>query len=300
MRFIIWQQALLLISFVALLLVYAIGTYRVTTGRRSSWTILLRLIGMVAIGSVIWVAAGFILFGIARYGVADIDVRHGLVQKTYDSTFGFPFTISYWEFLRSFFDDWRVLRYLIAATIPFTLLVFGGLVVVADSVLAGGPFAIQRQSRVYSGLLVGVALVVLTIQMWPQPLRNPAMPSVPIPDGARAIEYAYTNDSPRAPITSFMLEGQPPSQVLNYYKDVLLAGKWQLEYGQAYKEYPSAGTVIFSKDRKFLELHAPGGPSGTYTTLVLREATPAEFAQYAELRKPIPTSLPAPIPSQMP
>lgn len=298
MRFMMWQQALLVIGFVALLVVYAVGTYRITAGRRSLGAILLRLIGMVAVGSVVWVSAGFILLRIAHYGLADAGVRYWLVEKTFDSTFGFPFTNSYWEFLTDF-GERSTLRYLIAATVSLTLLLLGGLVVVADRALARGPFAIQRHSRVYGSLLLGIALAALIIQLWPQPLRNPDMPSISIPEGAIAVEYAYTNDSPKASMTSFTAEGQSASQVLNYYKDALMADKWQLEYGQAYKEYPSAGTVIFSKGQKFLELHSPGGPAGASTMLVLRDATPAEFAQYAELRKPIPTSVPAPIPTQM-
>ncbi len=62
MRFVLWQQAILLISFVALLATYVIGTYRFTTGNRSALAILLRLSAMVATGSVVWITVGLLLF----------------------------------------------------------------------------------------------------------------------------------------------------------------------------------------------------------------------------------------------
>jgi hypothetical protein len=300
MRFVMWQQAFLLTSFVVLLVLFVIATYRITTGVKSLRATLIRLVALVIVGSVVWVCLGVMLLIIARYGMADVGVRYAVVRETYDSTFGFPFTISYWEFLRSTVEDRRVLQYLIAATIPFILLLLSGLVVVVDRMLAGGSLAIQRHPRAFGDLLVAVALVVLTVQMWPQPLRNPDMPSVPIPEGAIGVHYAYTNDSPRWPMTTFAAEGLSASQVLNYYKDALVVDKWQLEWGQAYAQSQSEHTSVFSKDHKFLELNVSDTGYGRYTRLILREATPAEFAQFAELRNPVPTSIPPPVPTYVP
>jgi hypothetical protein len=298
MRFVLWQQAFLLIGFVGLLVAYIIGTYRFTTGNRPALALLLRLGAMVAIGSVIWMTMGLVLFSIAGVGLADISVRYHLVEKTYNSTFGFPFTISFWEMLHSVVADRGVLELLIAVTIPLMLLLVGGLVVVADRVLADGPLAIHRHSRAYVGLLGSTALVVLIVQLWPQPSRNLEMAAVPIPEGALNVKYGHTDDTHRWPTTSFTVEGQSVSVLLGYYRSTLEAGGWQLERGDVYAEYATGpGTALFSRNDSLLEVNVPGGPAGAYAMLTLRRGTPTELT---ELRKTLATSIPAPVPSNIP
>src|SRR5215218_8488786 len=132
MHFIMWQQALLLICFTSFLLAYVAGTYKITNGPRSAGSTLRRLGATTAFGSIIWVVGGSFLWRLAYIGLADSGVPYSLVQGTYDSTFGFPFTIAYHDLLRSTLGDGPLLSYLIGATVPITLLILGGLVVIVE------------------------------------------------------------------------------------------------------------------------------------------------------------------------
>jgi hypothetical protein len=276
MRFVMWQQALLIIAFVALLVAYVVVTYAVTSGRKPRKAILLALGGMMTFGSLIWVAAGMLLFAVARQGMGDVGGEYALIERTYDSTLGFPFSIAYYAFLQSLFANRDAPSYVIAATIPATLLLLGATVVAVGRLLAGGPWAIEMHPRGYAGLLTGAASVVLVVLLWPRPLHNPEMPDVPMPENAVAVEYGYTAH-PRWPATTFTVEGRPPSEILEFYRDVLVADGWRLEQGTAYQEYPVAGEVLFSRNARLLQISALSGASGAQATLILRGATPAEM-----------------------
>ncbi len=285
MRFIMWQQALLIVAFVALLLAYVIATYCLTAGRKPLRTILLPLGAVATFGSVIWVAAGMVLFAVARQGMAEVGGEYGVIGRTYDSTLGFPFSIAYYAFLHSLTANRDAPPYLIAATIPATLLLLGVAVVVVGRLLAGGPLAVEKHPRIYAGLVTGAALVVLAVLLWPRPLHNPDMPDIPIPDSAVAGEYG-SSAHPKWPMTTCAVEGRPPSEVLEFYRDVLVAGGWRLEQGTAYQEFPVAGEVMFSRNTELLQISVLSGAFGAQATLILREATPAEMNA---LGLPVPT-----------
>jgi hypothetical protein len=270
MRFIIWQQVLLLICFVAFILAYIAVTYKVTSGPRSTGSALRRLCATTAFGSIIWIVGGSFLWRLAYIGLADSGVPYSLVQGTYYSTFGFPFTIAFHDLLRSVLGSGPQLSYVIGATVPITLLLLGSLVVIVEKRLASGRLSIQSHSRAFGGLLTLVSFIALVIILWPLPMLNTEMPDIPIPDDAIGVHYDHKDDIYMSPTTIFTMEDQSAEQMLLYYKQALQSQGWQLEQGSVYENYPvSGGSAIFSKNGQYLQVSVPGGPYGTTTELIL-------------------------------
>jgi hypothetical protein len=192
------------------------------------------------------------------------------VQGTYDSTFGFPFTIAYHDQLRSILGNGPQLSLVIGASVPITLLLLGSLVVIVEKRLASGPLSIQSHSRAFGGLLTLVSFIALVIFLWPLPMLNTEMPDVPIPDNAIGVHYDHKDDIYMSPRTIFTIEDQSAKQMLLYYKKALQGQGWQLEQGSVYENYPvTGGTAIFSKNGQYLQVSVPGGPYGTTTELIL-------------------------------
>lgn len=280
MRFLMWQQIVLLVCFVAFLLAYIVATYKATNGPRSTVSTLQRLGVTTVLGSIIWLVGGQFLWRLAYSGLADSSVPYSLVQQTYDSTFGFPFTIAYHDLLRSTLEAGPHLSYLIAITVPVMLLLLGGFVVLIEKRLARGPLSVQSHSRAFGSLLAGAAVIALTTLSWPLPMLNPEMPDVPVPTDAIAVHYGHKNDPYKSPTTTFTMQDQSPSQTLLYYKESLQDKGWQLEQGSAYETYPMFGTAIFSKNGQYLQVTIPNSPYGTTTDLILWPNTQAWLDGY--------------------
>ena len=60
------------------------------------------------------------------------------------------------------------------------LLMIGSLVALTQHLLSRSRFSVDEHRRSYATMMVGVAVVCLAVFLWPQPSRNPQMPSVPI------------------------------------------------------------------------------------------------------------------------
>ncbi|MEO5951326.1 MAG: hypothetical protein ABIQ44_02555 [Chloroflexia bacterium] len=273
MRFLMWQQTSLIIAFAAMLLLYIITSYHLTKGPRPLLSTLLRLAALSFIGSLAWVAC-VVLSSVTYIGLSDVSLAYNLVERTYNSTFGFPFTISYFDQLRAIFGLSPILRspilnYLIAATIPLTLLVISSLVTAAERLLAKTTISIETHTKAYLALLLAAVLAIVSIPLWPLPQRNPEMPDVPIPQDALDVQYSHLPANPSSPTTSFAVSGQSESQLLLYYKDALQVEGWDLTLGYAYEVWPISGTAIFSKNGKQLEVYSPDSPTETFVYFTL-------------------------------
>lgn len=273
MYFLLWQQTTLILSFAAMIILYIIASYNLTKGTLSFRSTLIRLVALLFLGSLAWLVCVVVSRTVSFIGLSDVSIFSSLVERTYNATFGFPFTIAYFDRLRAIFSPTPLLSYLVAATLPLSLLLISSLLILAERLLAKTTFAIQAHSRTYTALLLAAALAIVAIPLWAQPPRNPEIPDVPIPQAALDVQYSHLPADPTSPTTTFAVIDQSDSQMLLYYKDALRAEGWQLTLGPAYEIWPISGTAIFSKNNKQLELYVPDTP---FTTIVYFILWPSE------------------------
>lgn len=265
MRFVFWQQAVVIVCFVGMLLVYGLAVYRVTRKTGSLRAALGGLVGAAAAWSFVWLVVGLGLRFVTMVGMADESVQYGAIERTYYGTFGFPFTVGYFDLLRSVVGITGVIPYLEGASIPTALLMLGGAIVGVSRWMERRRVAGKRAT----GLAGGAALAVVVVLLWPQSTRNPEMPGVPIPEGAIAVEYGHREDKADVPTTRFTDETQGDSQVLTWYREALEADGWQVIRGEAYETWPAEGVAVFGKDGKELEVSPQDSIFGSFVVLTL-------------------------------
>ena len=287
LRWVQWQQAMLVIVPVVLLIAYVVRVY-LTAKRCKPGSVLPRLVVTSAVFTIIWLVSAFVLFNIAWMGTSNVTIDYDVRMATYEKSIGWSLSLFY-----AAVTQLQIPRWLspLAQALPIFvgLLLIGALVAMMHRLLATTRFAVERNVRLHIGALVTVSFVVLLILLWPQPSRNPEMPSVPIPEGALAVTYAHTADEHRWPTTSFGVSHGSVRKMLGYYHDALQAGGWTLEFSEAEQEGgPGHGNALFSLNGDVLEMNIASGYS-TYVNIEQRRATSAELAQLAALPNPTPT-----------
>lgn len=268
MRFMPWQQALVIISFAAMLLAYVFFAYRVLSGPRPLRSTVKRLIGTLVLGSIGWFLIGKIISMIASANLDYYTGRRWLVDNAIGNTFGFPFGENVWDFLYSIGVPYGLIPYVIVATIPIVLLVLAELVIIADRLLIERPFSLHAHRREAAAGLIGVVILGLAVPLWPQPDRNPAMAYIAIPADAVDVKYSILQGVASAPpLTTFSTDVLNQKQLQDYYKTTLEADGWQFSPDPAFALAPE--TWIYTKAGRYLELNLPRQYYGTYVTLTL-------------------------------
>ncbi|MDQ5824032.1 MAG: hypothetical protein M3441_07450 [Chloroflexota bacterium] len=300
LRFMQWQQIVLIVAPLVLLLAY-IAWVSVRVRGRGFASALLRLVAAAAAFTGIWAISAYLLWGVAWMGTSDVTADYSLRMSTFNASIGLPFSLFREQLWRLQELGWPSLLTGLLPTYAGLLLV-GGVVAGTQRLLAKTRFAVEQHGRLYMRWLAGIAMGALVVLLWPQPGRNPEMPSVPIPDDAVGVIYTRTTDEHRWPLTTFTVKDHV-GNMLGYYQDELRAERWTLEYietdyqpsGHAY------GKALLSRDGEVLEVSLGYGRE-TYVRIVQHPATSAELAALAALPKPTatPTRDPNPAPPPVP
>jgi hypothetical protein len=296
LRWVQWQQAVLIVAPFILLLTYVVSIY-VFVNRRSLRSTLRRLILAAAAFTLIWVGLDSALFFLAWIGTSDVAIEYDVRMATYRATIGLPF-----EFFREAFGQLGIPTWLslpIRVLPPsISLLLVGALTAMAQRLLASTRFSIERHLKQYAMALTTIPLLTLAVLLWPQPSRNPEMPSVPIPDDAVAVTYGYSADGYHWPVTTFGRSNGSVREVLDYYHNALQVGGWTLELSEAHQESgPGSGRALYYLNGTVLELKVTSAHS-TYVSILQRGARPEEVAEPAVIADPtaMHTLVPAPSP----
>ncbi|MDQ3704815.1 MAG: hypothetical protein M3437_06250 [Chloroflexota bacterium] len=299
-RFMQWQQMVLIVAPFVLLLAY-IAWVSIRVRGRGFVSASLRLVAAAAAFSGIWAISAYFLWGVAWRGTSDVTADYSLRISTFNASIGLPFSLFREQFLRLQELGWPSLLTRMLPTYA-GLLLLGGVVAVTQRLLANTRFAVEQHGSLYMRWLAGIAMGVLVVLLWPQPGRNPVMPSVPIPDDAVGVTYTRTPDEHQWPMTTFTVNGGVGS-MLAYYQEALQASGWTLEYSE--RDYrPSGhayGKALLSRAGEVLEVSLAYGHE-TYVRIVKHPATSAELAALAALPKPTatPTRDPNPAPAAAP
>lgn len=269
MRFLLWQQMLTIGIFVGMFVAYIFWAYRVLKGGRPLRSTIKRLVGLAVVGCIGWIIIGLVTQLIVHAGLSDFGTRYWVVDRTVYDTFGFPLREGYSNFLASVGVDYHWAPYMVLSTPPLIMLVLGELVIIADRLLASGPFSLHERSRDAGMAVAGVALLLAGVLMWPQAGRNPDMPYIPIPYGAINVTYSFLTGDNSAPATSFSVDDTSSVELRKLYAEALEGEGWQVESRPLLYRPPDPGTVVYSRGGKYLEISIPDGYSGSYARLIL-------------------------------
>ena len=252
-RFVQWQQAVLIIAPFVLLFAYVAWTYLLAKGR-SFRSVVLRLVAAAALFTLLWAVVDIGLFVIAWIGTSDVTIDYDVRMATHRSSIGWPLAA-----FREVLWQWGIpgwLDPLIRATpLWLSLLLIGAVVAISRHFMAKSRFAIERHGKLYLGALAGVAVAILVVLLWPQPSRNPEMPSIPIPDSAIAVTYTRTANEGSWPMTTFGIHNSSVLEMIGYYEDALKVDGWTLESRELPQDSePNSGRASFSLSAEVLEL----------------------------------------------
>ncbi len=299
-RFMQWQQMVLIVAPFVLLLAY-IAWVSMRVRGRGFISALLRLVAAAAAFTGTWAISAYLLWGVAWAGTSDVTADYSLRMSTFNASIGLPFTLFREQLWRLQELGWPSLLTGLLPTYAGLLLV-GGVVAVTQRLLANTRLAVEQHGSLYMRWLAGIAMGALVVLLWPQPGRNPEMPSVPIPDDAVGVTYTRTPDEHQWPMTTFTVD-RGVGSTLGYYQDALRAERWTLEYSETdYQPSGHAfGKALLSLDGEVLEVSLGYGRE-LYARIVKHPATTAELAALAALPKPTATPTrdpnPAPAPVQ--
>lgn len=299
-RFMQWQQMVLIVAPFVLLLAY-IAWVSIRVRGRGFVSASLRLVAAAAAFTGIWGISAYLLWGVAWAGTSSLTADYSLRMFTFNASLGLPLSLFHEQLWCLQELGWPSLLTELLPTYAGLLLV-GGVVAVTQHLLANTRFAVEQQGRLYMRWLAGIAVGALVVLLWPQPGRNPEMPSTPIPDDAAGVTYTRTPDEHRWPLTTFRVRSDI-RRTLGYYQEALQAEGWTLEYSET-DHRPSGhayGKALLSLDGEVLEVSLAYFHE-TYARIVKHPATTAELAALAALPEPTatPTRDPNPAPSPVP
>ncbi|MEO8286523.1 MAG: hypothetical protein ABI670_08810 [Chloroflexota bacterium] len=276
LRFVQWQQAMLIVAPFVLLFVYVVWIHLLVRGQ-GLHTVLLRLLAASAAFTAVWATISFALFIIAWMGTSDVMSSYDVRVDTYRASVGLPFAV-FEQPMRNIYEQLPALVFpqLWVPAIPLfgALLFIGCLVALAQHLLSRSRFSVDEHRRSYAMAMVGAASIFLVVFLWPQSSSNPQMPSVPIPDDAVAVRYTLTPDSVPRLYTTFALEHTSSREAQKYYEESLVANGWKLAHSQSSDAGSGmySSTTLFTKDGNVLEV----GTAHGYETAVTIAQYPAQ------------------------
>ncbi len=272
----LWQQTVLIITAMLLLFVHIVSTYFFVQKQKLT-SALLRLIGVSAFTSILWLATVVGFFVLLYENVVLGASREAIVEYTYVRTLGLPFNLpDVLPGMPEFFMQLSVRRTLAWLVLPLGLFILGLLVIYAERVLRKTRFAMDKHNRQFLSGIAAAMIALVMVLTWPRPLRNPEMPAVPLPNNLISVTYTHTQDEHAWPVTLLTTDATLNAQRSHYYSELMAVGWHRINGAEAGYDESSDDLALFSSEgnQKLLQVNYQHGPD---VTITMRIDTKAEL-----------------------